>query len=85
MARPTSENHVDNGQWGYRFEGVDAKVSGNRSDNDAFGIRRGKAVRESGIDDYLRCGVIVCEIAEKRWRVGMHNRQLQRRLLTGKR
>jgi hypothetical protein len=49
-------------------------VSGNRSDNDAFGTRRNKAIRESGIDGYLRCGVIACEIAEKRWRVGMHNR-----------
>jgi hypothetical protein len=69
-------NHVDNRQWGYRFEGVDAKVSRDRSDNDAFCTRRKKAVRERRIDDYLRCGVIVCEIAEKRWCIGMHNRQL---------
>jgi hypothetical protein len=51
-------NHVDNEQRGYRSEGVDAKVSGNRSDNDAFGTRRNKAVRELGKDDYLRCRVI---------------------------
>ena len=42
-------------------------------------------VREPRIDDYLRRGVIAYEIAEKRWGVGMHNRQLQRRLLTGER
>jgi hypothetical protein len=43
---------------GYRSKGIDAKVSGNRSDNDAFGARRNKPVREHRIDDYLRCGVI---------------------------
>src|SRR6266566_380509 len=74
-------NHVDNVQWGYRLEGVDAKVSGNRSDNDTSCTRRNKAVREPSIDGYLRCGVIIYEIAKKRRRVGMHNRQLQRRLL----
>ncbi len=78
-------NHVDNGQWGYRLEGVDAKVSGNRSDNDAFGTRCKEAIREPHIDGDLRCGIIACEIAEKRRRVGMHNRQLQRRLLAGER
>ena len=44
-----------------------------------------KAVREPGIDEYLRCCVIACEIAEKSWRVGMHNRQLERRLLASER
>ncbi len=78
-------NHVDNGQWGYRLEGVDAKVPGNRCDNDTFGTRRNKAVREPRINGYLRCGVIPCEIAEKRWRVGMYNRQLQLSPLTGER
>jgi hypothetical protein len=78
-------NYVDNGQRGYRFKGIDAKVSGNRSDHDAFGTRRDEAVREPRVDDYLRWGVIACEIAGKRWCVSMHHRQLQRRFLTGER
>jgi hypothetical protein len=57
-------NHVDNGQWGCGLEGVDAKVSGNRSDNDTFCTRRNKAVREPRIDGYLRCSVIAYEIAK---------------------
>src|SRR6516225_2133059 len=70
-------NHIDNGKWRYRLESINAKMSAERCDTDTFGPCRNKAVRESRVYGSLRGCVIAGEIAQKRWRVGMHNRQLQ--------
>jgi hypothetical protein len=41
------------------------------------------AVRESGIDGDPRDGVILGQIVQERWRVGVHNGQLERRVFPG--
>src|SRR5580658_10404674 len=76
-------DHINDGKRGYGFEGVDAEMSGNRCHADTFGRCRNKAVRESGVYGGLCGGVIPGQIAQERWRVGMHNGQLQHRVLPG--
>src|ERR1700679_1715005 len=78
-------DHVNDGERGYGLEIVNTEMSGNRCHGDTFSPCRNKAVRESAIDGGLRGGFIPGQISQERWRVGMHNGQLQRGVLPGER
>ena len=78
-------DQVHNRELGYGFEIVDTEMAGNRGDGNRFGSSRDKPVCKPVIDDRLGSGIILGKIGQERWRIGMCNGQLERRIFPGKR